>query len=224
MSLSKLNLLYSVYQKLLLRKIKDDSINCGKSALHMWCWSTILNSWFSGTFFPSFENQWHVLRTGLTWTAPNAPVQQAICFILSFIYLFLRRVWLFSLGSPAKNQLFLLHITTHRGKHAYRFAVFVFLQRAHHWAAFLLESDLSASAHFHSLLCRRKNIAKSLVFIFFSPKNYRKHSSYTLCYTCPAIICLSPISLPGKRESAVGAVPALMQFPLTTFGISPFYM
>lgn len=88
-----------------------------------------------------------------------------------FIYLFLRRVWLFSLGSPVKNQLFLLHIMTHRGKHAYRFAVFVFLQRAHHWAAFLLESDLSASAHFHSLLCRRKNIAKSLLFIFFSPKN-----------------------------------------------------
>lgn len=141
-----------------------------------------------------------------------------------FIYLFLRRVWLFSLGSPVKNQLFLLHIMTHRGKHAYRFAVFVFLQRAHHWAAFLLESDLSASAHFHSLLCRRKNIAKSLVFIFFSPKNYRKHSSYTLCYTCPAIICLSPISLPGKRESAVGAVPVLMQFPLTTFGVSPLYV
>lgn len=28
----------------------------------------------------------------------------------------------------------------------------------------------------------------------------------------------------GNRESSVGAVPALMQFPLTTFGISPLYI
>lgn len=65
-------------------------------------------------------------------------------------------------------QSFPLHRMTHRGKHAYRFAVFVFLQKAHHWAAFLWESALSASAHFHSPPCRRKKkIRKS--FSFFLP-------------------------------------------------------
>lgn len=90
MSLSKLNLLYSVYQKLLLRKIKDDTINCGNSALHMWCWSNTLNSGFSGSFSPPLSlkigGTQQVWRNGLTWTAPNAPVQQITCFALSCIY------------------------------------------------------------------------------------------------------------------------------------------
>lgn len=78
--------------------------------------------------------------------------------------------------------------------------------------------------HTFTLFSAEEKIQQNHCYLFFFPKKYRKHSSYTLCYTCPAIICLSPISLPGKRESAVGAVPVLMQFPLTTFGVSPLYV
>lgn len=122
---------------------------------------------------------------------------------LPFIF-FLRGLWLLFLGSAIENQLLFLHGMTHTGKHAYRFAVFVCLQRAHHWAAFLLESNLSASAHFHSLLCRRKKnspqrVNNSLFFSFFFFNMQLLLD--TLSYNCPAIIWVSLFSLPGWIES-----------------------
>lgn len=49
--------------KAALKKTPKDAVNCGKSALYMQCWPTILNSWFSGTFFPPsfFVNQWYAI-------------------------------------------------------------------------------------------------------------------------------------------------------------------
>lgn len=172
MSLSKLNLLYSVYQKLLLRKIKDDTINCGNSALQMWCWSNteqlILRKFFPSSFF---KNQWYITSLekwpDMNCSKCSSTTNHLFHFVL---YLFISEKTLAIFLGLFTWQSFLWQIMTHRGKHAYRFAVFVFLQKAHHWAAFLWESDLSVSAHFHSPPYRRKKIRTS--FSFFLPSQH----------------------------------------------------
>lgn len=156
-SLSKPNLQYSMYQGLLLNPQKMlwtvERVHFTYNP-ELPFWTADFQGlppppflWKSVVCIKSWEVALHELLT-------NAPAQQTAWFCSVLCFFFLRQLRLLFIGSAVENQLFFLHRMRHTGKQAYRFAVFVFLQKAHHWAAFLLESNLSVSAHSHSLLCK----------------------------------------------------------------------
>lgn len=89
--LAKLNLQYSMYQRLLFKKNPKDAPNCGKSALHIQSWATILNSWFPGAPpSPLFTKNWWQVVSLEMWPHMNCSQMlqhnQLLGFFLSFFF------------------------------------------------------------------------------------------------------------------------------------------